>query len=927
MNTVEIKLVINGKEAIATLQLTDDNVQKMAAHLNELGQKGANSVDLIRQKYSTLVAMMENVPLGSKEFEELSVMAGGARRELDHAEAQMQKTTGTTGNARMAVVSFSQTLSDSTQFQNGFRYGMQAISNNLEQMFGALGRVKMESAATGQTMMKSLVGALSGPAGIMIALSAVLLLLQILPGLFDKNEQKVEEFSAQNIIGAEVIGNYADAIRDLDKALKEMDVEEVKSKLVELNIAYQQSTEKLIKAKKDRDNVLSTMQAQSTGAGGFGLQVSLFMSDLDVENAAKRNKFDKDNLDNAQGLIDKYSRIKSLQDEIALLQENYKWKTTDVAFNTAEIEKREREIAELKKSQNDRLEEQAAITIRLQRSQVEAMQEGYQKQRAAALVAFAEAKAELDQELREKKISQSQYSEFLRQEERQRDNEIRKIEAERSKFSIDVRSNALKRMSELDSAEALSVINIDERIALSKATTEQERLRITQEFALRRIEAEAAAQQAILEIERQGILAKMQSAPMGSKERDSLVVDLDANDEALQKVLSELQIKKTELTIGFRIESDALGGLDTIVGLERKISEEQINLSKATTNQHREDIRQRIEDHKSALLAMSYGEKQFAKDVYAGLKDLYGQVTQLLTQNIQQDADSKLSQVDNTYRVRDAQIDADREAALNQLRIEQEASIQATTSAQQKDTLNKSFTAKKLILEKQFAAQSAEIEKQKEAESNKIKIEAFNAQKQLSYVTAVINIAEGITRILATVPPPFNIPLIALTAVSGAIQLATIASSKPPGLKEGGIFNEDGIVRGPGGPKDDKVNARLSNGEFVVNAGATARNLELLYALNSGSVRSRIADGNIYGSLRSAERTLMMSAPNKSVFKPQVQQLETVRIERVDNKGLEKKIDELIDVVKSKEFAAYLNRTKLTEEIEEQQRINGDMVF
>src|ERR1051326_621535 len=33
----------------------------------------------------------------------------------------------------------------------------------------------------------------------------------------------------------------------------------------------------------------------------------------------------------------------------------------------------------------------------------------------------------------------------------------------------------------------------------------------------------------------------------------------------------------------------------------------------------------------------------------------------------------------------------------------------------------------------------------------------------------------------------------------------------------GRVFADGGLVSGPGGPRDDKIPARLSNGEFVVN--------------------------------------------------------------------------------------------------------------
>jgi hypothetical protein len=50
-------------------------------------------------------------------------------------------------------------------------------------------------------------------------------------------------------------------------------------------------------------------------------------------------------------------------------------------------------------------------------------------------------------------------------------------------------------------------------------------------------------------------------------------------------------------------------------------------------------------------------------------------------------------------------------------------------------------------------------------------------------------------------------------------------------LADGGL---NGRIRGPGGPKEDKVPAMLSDGEFVVNAEQTSKHLGLLHAINAG---------------------------------------------------------------------------------------------
>ena len=74
------------------------------------------------------------------------------------------------------------------------------------------------------------------------------------------------------------------------------------------------------------------------------------------------------------------------------------------------------------------------------------------------------------------------------------------------------------------------------------------------------------------------------------------------------------------------------------------------------------------------------------------------------------------------------------------------------------------------------------------------------------------------------------------------------------GLKEGGH------VRGPGTGTSDSIPARLSNGEFVVNAKATRKNRAVLEAINGGSVAAFAAGG--YGGDTPALRKPALVAAN-----------------------------------------------------------------
>ena len=65
------------------------------------------------------------------------------------------------------------------------------------------------------------------------------------------------------------------------------------------------------------------------------------------------------------------------------------------------------------------------------------------------------------------------------------------------------------------------------------------------------------------------------------------------------------------------------------------------------------------------------------------------------------------------------------------------------------------------------------------------------------------------------------------------------------GFKDGGVVEAatGGLIRGPSTGTSDSIPARLSDGEFIVNAAATRRNLDLLHAINRGEVAAFAAGG------------------------------------------------------------------------------------
>jgi hypothetical protein len=72
-------------------------------------------------------------------------------------------------------------------------------------------------------------------------------------------------------------------------------------------------------------------------------------------------------------------------------------------------------------------------------------------------------------------------------------------------------------------------------------------------------------------------------------------------------------------------------------------------------------------------------------------------------------------------------------------------------------------------------------------------VKAAQAAKITAIAMAIINVAEGVTKALSALPPPFNIALAAITAAAGAIQIALI-KSQPIGAAKGAIFKQKALL-------------------------------------------------------------------------------------------------------------------------------------
>lgn len=88
------------------------------------------------------------------------------------------------------------------------------------------------------------------------------------------------------------------------------------------------------------------------------------------------------------------------------------------------------------------------------------------------------------------------------------------------------------------------------------------------------------------------------------------------------------------------------------------------------------------------------------------------------------------------------------------------------------------------------------------------------------------------------------------------------------GKKDGGVVKAatGGLIRGPGGPRTDSIPARLSDGEFVVNAKATKQNRAILEAINRGRELSFASGG--MASLKAPSMPILSASQRPSASGP-----------------------------------------------------------
>lgn len=159
------------------------------------------------------------------------------------------------------------------------------------------------------------------------------------------------------------------------------------------------------------------------------------------------------------------------------------------------------------------------------------------------------------------------------------------------------------------------------------------------------------------------------------------------------------------------------------------------------------------------------------------------------------------------------------------------------------------------------------IEKERKTAEEQQRIKQLEADAEDARTKIAIDTAVGVIRALITPPVP-NFLLASIVAGAGIIQAATVKSVSSKSLRTRAFAEGEVGIEGPGTTTSDSINARLSRGESVINAEATAASRNLLEAINDRRIDDRVLGKlaiNGGGKASEIDMNMMTEAFNKAL--------------------------------------------------------------
>jgi len=854
-NAINITLTIDGKQAQAVLQNTRQGVSNLVSEFNMANLSGTNamqevasetlqpvrSISLLENQISRLRADLNSSEIGGDAFRSLSAQVGLLTNELAEARSEAAKFAVPVGfnqlgkqstDAKMAMVGLNYTLRDSPYLFQNLNMGIMAVSNNIGPMIDNMLAMKRESGSMGG-FVRTLARNLAGPAGLSLAFSAVVAVIQIFSFVSAKAESQTKKLSNAQLEAAERAGLWKKETQELNDELSKLSD-------AEIGINISNAQERLQKIDAEITRLKNTITEESSS----GLQVDTRSYFLAISLLEDEKKGILANIDTLQKEKEQKGLLANIELELIRLE-----KLRKAARSETDIQDFSKQIEAQEKIRNSLIQKGADSEIEMNRLRIMTIK-GEREKELAELGLWYLTEQNKAGENDQKLLLLKQVYDVKRQEIEKKYTDI-KIKDEREQAALvaeleiealkDGREKDLKELDAWYNTRLAKAKNNAQAIALLDAAKTRREQEITVKYDRQDADAKALAAKRGFELAELSLENESDSAKLTAKQQYyNSLLNIYSGDLDRQKEIAH-EIALLQGQINNAILKETKDASDKRGRAAELVFENQIKAARLAGQSER-DVAQLVLNHKlqklaevkAAVYANADDQKIAVEEANAGVLDAQDNFNRATLDKDKNTAEKRREILSNTWaqltaflsdyynNEADAQkeaIDKEQDRRNEILKTEREQRLAHAYTQSARDRINRDYDAKEKRLEQ-------EMTKRKEQAA----IKAFEVNQATSVINATINTLTAATSALQTQPVWLGIAMAAIITGLGMKNVTQIANQSPPKYAEGGLFI------GRGGSKDDQNLAWISNKEYIVRNAMTEKHFNLIEAVNNDRI-------------------------------------------------------------------------------------------
>lgn len=154
----------------------------VANTLKELANKSELEIQFILNHFQQL---KQNSIVGSDQYKAVVTQIGVINQELNKTATANRNLAGGTSSATMAIQQMGFAVGDAGMITQNWKGALMGVGNNIPFVIQYIQEMSVAAKTAGTTGFKAFTQALAGPAGVLLAVNAVIFAMQVLPDVID----------------------------------------------------------------------------------------------------------------------------------------------------------------------------------------------------------------------------------------------------------------------------------------------------------------------------------------------------------------------------------------------------------------------------------------------------------------------------------------------------------------------------------------------------------------------------------------------------------------------------------------------------------------------------------------------------------------------------------------------------------------------